>query len=81
MRLGRESSCCYGMAMIFRPGMAWIAAHQVASHLWVEPRPESSKIGRGLHFLLIRSKKMKYNWNALRANPRRLFHTKKVLQP
>ena len=60
--------------------MTWIAAHQVATHLRIEPRPESSKIGGGLHRLLIGRKKMKHNWNALRTNSRRLLHTEKVLQ-
>src|ERR1700676_2968274 len=66
--------------MVFRPGMAWITAHQVATHLRIEPRPESGKIGGGLHGLLIGRKQMKDNWNALRTNPRRLIHTEKVLQ-
>lgn len=54
-------------AVVFRPGMARIAAHQLAAHLRVESGPEPRQITGDLHWLLIRGKQMEDKRHPLRA--------------
>jgi hypothetical protein len=64
----------------FWPLVPGVSAHELAAHLWIESRPKSGKIGRGLHSSLVRCEQMYYQRGTVGSNTRSVSHSEEVLK-
>ena len=60
--------------------MFWIAPHQFATNLWIEPLPEACQVSRGLYWTVVRRKQVNDDRHLSRSYSRSFAHTEEVLQ-